>query len=103
MRSSFLLLLLSTALPSYADWNDYDYQEERELAVDAGGLQSLRVDAGAGSLAIRGVDGGDQIEVTATVLVSGAEGDRAERGHLGNSICAWKRRSQSPAPRGDST
>jgi hypothetical protein len=65
------------ALPAHADWNDYDYQEERELAVDAGGLETFRVDAGAGSLAIEGVDGSDQIEVTATVLVSGAEGDKA--------------------------
>jgi hypothetical protein len=77
MRSSFLLLLLSLALPAHADWDDYDYQEERELALDAGGLEFLRIDAGAGSLAVRGVDGSGQIEVRATVLVSGAEGDKA--------------------------
>lgn len=78
MRSSILLSLLALALPAYADWNDYDYQEERELALDAGGVTALRVDAGAGSLAIRGVEGSDRIEVLATVLVSGAEGEKAQ-------------------------
>ncbi len=77
MRSLFVFLLLGLALPAFADWDDYDYQEERELAVDAGGLDSLRVDAGAGSLKVHGVDGADRIEVTATVLVSGAKGDKA--------------------------
>lgn len=77
MRSSFLVLLLSLALPAYADWGDYDYKEERELALDAGGLKSLRIDAGAGSLSVHGVGGSDRIEVMATVLVSGAEGDKA--------------------------
>ncbi len=79
MRSSFLFLLLALALPAHADWADYDYQEERELALDAGGVKALRVDAGAGSLSIRGVDGSDRIEVRATVLVSGADGDKARK------------------------
>ena len=77
MRSLFLILLVSLALPAQADWGDYDYEEVRELALDAGGLESLRIDAGAGSLTIRGVEGSDQVEVMATVLVSGAEGDKA--------------------------
>ena len=79
MRSSILLLCLALALPAHADWDDYDYREERELSLDAGGLQSFRVDAGAGSLSIKGVDGSDQIEVIATVLISGAEGDKARQ------------------------
>lgn len=77
MRPSVLLLLLGLALPAHAGWGDYDYKEERELSLDAGGLKSLRVDAGAGSLSVRGVDGSDRIEVLATVLVAGAEGDKA--------------------------
>lgn len=78
MRSTFLLLLPFLALPAYAEWNDYDYQEERELVLDAGGVTKLRVDAGAGSLSIRGVDGSERIEVRATVLVSGAKGEKAQ-------------------------
>ena len=77
MRSLFLLMLFGVALPAHADWNDYDYQEERELALDAGGLDSLRIDAGAGSLSVEGVPGNDRIEVKATVLVAGAKGDKA--------------------------
>lgn len=77
MRLSLIPVLLGLALSAHADWGDYDYQEQRELAIDAGGIRLLRIDAGAGSLTVRGVDGIDRIEVVATVLVSGAEGDKA--------------------------
>ena len=77
MRLSLLLLCATMAAPALADWDDYDYQEERELAVDAGGVASFTIDAGAGSLVINGVDGAASIEVTATILVSGAKDEKA--------------------------
>ncbi len=77
MRLLMLLSLTTLAAPAFADWDDYDYRETRELSVDASGLTSLSVDAGAGSLEISGVEGAESIEVTATILVSGARDEKA--------------------------
>jgi hypothetical protein len=77
MRLFMLLPFATLATPAFADWENYDYQESRELSVDAGGLTSLTIDAGAGSLDISGVDGAESIEVTATILVSGARDEKA--------------------------
>ncbi len=77
MRSMILLTALLTAAPAIADWTDYDYEEERKLAVDASGLKSLRIEAGAGSLDIRGDRNAGSVEVRATILVDGARDEKA--------------------------
>ena len=77
MRTTTLLLAMLFAAPVLADWDDYDYREERELTLATAGITSFEIEAGAGSLAIAGVDGARSIDVTATVLVEGAQGDKA--------------------------
>ena len=46
-----------------------DYEEQRGLNLDAGGIKTVDVKAGAGSLEISGVCGADEISVTATIRV----------------------------------
>ena len=46
-----------------------DYEEQRGLNLDAGGIKTVDVEAGAGSLEISGVCGADEISVTATIRV----------------------------------
>jgi len=77
MRTITLFLVMLFAAPALADWDDYDYREERELTLATAGITSFEIDAGAGSLAIAGVDGAQSIDVRATVLVEGAEDDKA--------------------------
>ncbi len=52
-----------------------DYRELRELSIPSDGLDSLFIDAGAGSLDVRGVAGQDSIEVRATIIVDDADDD----------------------------
>ncbi len=76
-----LALTALVAVPGVtcADWGDYDYQEQRQLELDADGIAMLSIDAGAGSLDVRGSDSSRQISVDAVVLVKGARGEEAER------------------------
>ncbi len=64
-------LCLAAAGPALAG----DYRETRDLAVDAGGLTALVIDAGAGTLEVRGVAGLDSIVVRATIVVADAGDD----------------------------
>ena len=77
MRILTLCGALLLATPALADWSDYDYIEDRELTLAAGGLTGLEINAGAGPLEVRGKSGADSITVDATVMVDGAEGDKA--------------------------
>ncbi len=77
MRGLILLVATLLAAPALADWDDYDYIEERELSVAAGGVDEFVIEAGAGSLKIEGERGADAIMVRATIQVSGAEDDKA--------------------------
>ncbi len=70
--------ILTLAAPAAADWNDFDYLEDRELSLDAGSVGTLRIDAGAGSLEVRGQPGASAIEVDATIMIEGAKGDSAK-------------------------
>lgn len=77
MRLLTLCIATLAATPALADWNGYDYEESRELRVDANGVSELRIDAGAGSLEVTGVPGATSIDVDALVQVDGAKGDEA--------------------------
>lgn len=77
MRTLTLLVATMLAAPTLADWEDYDYVEERELSISASGITEFVVDAGAGSLVLEGEPGVDDITVLATVMVDGVEGDDA--------------------------
>ena len=64
---TFLILGMFTASLAHAAWSDYE--EARDLNLDASGLNSVKIEAGAGSLEIRGSAGADTISVTALIQV----------------------------------
>lgn len=74
------VLILAMFLASLADaaWNGFE--EVRELSLDAGqGIDTLSIDAGAGSLEVTGVDGSSEILVTATIRMAEADEEKARR------------------------
>ena len=72
MRS---FIVMTMFLASFAAPAGSDYTETRDLNIDAAGLESLFVNAGAGSLDVEGVDGLDRIEVKATIVIPNADED----------------------------
>lgn len=73
MRALLLLGLFAGTL-THAAWNDY--VEVRDLVIEADQIQTLDIDAGAGSLVVRGDSSAKRITVTATITVP--EGDEAK-------------------------
>ena len=61
----------------HAAWSDHE--EARDLALDAAGLDTLRIEAGAGSLKVTGVPDNDRIVVTAVITVPDADPDEAAK------------------------
>lgn len=76
MRSKLILVLCATGIAGTA-WADY--QEVRNLDLETRGIDTLNIDAGAGSLEIAGVSGSDRIEVTATIQVPGRNEGKARK------------------------
>ena len=74
---SFVVMAMFLASFAHAAWNDYT--EERDLELDTDGIDGLEIDAGAGSLDVKGVAGHDGIVVKATIVVSDADEDKAAR------------------------
>ncbi len=70
-----IILGMFTASLAQAAWSDYE--EKRELNVDADGVEMLSIKAGAGSMDVRGVEGSDAIVVDARIVVPGADEDDA--------------------------
>ena len=70
-------LIAVFTIPVNAESGDAAYSEQRELSIDTGGVSVLRIDAGAGRLEVRGVEGGTQIAVRADVLVYDTSEKRA--------------------------
>jgi len=68
-RSIHCVLSITTALCLASVFATAEYRENRELTLDALNLADLEVEAGAGSLDIRGVDGLDRIEAKAEIVV----------------------------------
>ena len=64
---TFLILGMFTASLASAAWRDYE--ETRDLTLDAAGIDTIVVEAGAGSLEVRGNADTDAISVTALILV----------------------------------
>lgn len=77
MRTLTLLLATLLAAPALADWGDHDYMEEREMTLSVAGVDELVIEAGAGTLKVKGEPGVEAIRVHATILVDGADGDEA--------------------------
>ena len=74
MHGKLVLAVLATGLSGAAF---ADYEEIRELTLDAGGIDTLEIDAGAGSMEVVGVSGTSEIRVVATIQVPGGNDDRA--------------------------
>ena len=74
---SFLVMAMFAASLAEAGWNNYE--EVRELQLEAAGLDVLVIDAGAGSMQVRGADDVDAVHVTARIGVNDADGDKAQR------------------------
>ena len=66
MRAYLLMAMFVTSLAS-AGWSDYE--EKRDLELDAAGIDMLAIRSGPGSLDVRGVDGLDGIRVEAKIVV----------------------------------
>ena len=71
MRALFLLLLSTTAMA--------DYTENRQLVEDAGGVTTVDIDAGAGSLSISGSNSVNAILVEAEIVIDGASDKKAAK------------------------
>ena len=73
--------LIATAifLGSFATAAASDYEENRDLAVDASGVEKLIINVGAGSLDVAGVDGLDTIEVKATIVIPDADDEDGQK------------------------
>jgi DUF4097 and DUF4098 domain-containing protein YvlB len=57
----------------------YENETERRLQLDAGSIETLKIDSGQGFLKIKGVKGLDRIEVQATITVKNADEGDMER------------------------
>ena len=74
---AFLVLGMFTASLSNAAWRDY--QEARDLALDARGVNIVEIVTGAGSLEVRGNPNARKISVTAPIQVPGKNEEKARK------------------------
>ena len=74
MRSMIVMAMFTTSLAGAAG---SDFEEQRDLNLAAGGIASVDIEAGAGSLEITGVPGADEIAVMATIQVPDRDADKA--------------------------
>jgi len=70
-------MAMFTVSLAHAGWTDYE--EVRNLDLDAEGISQLTINAGAGSMDVTGVAGLDKINVKATIVVPGKDEDKAIR------------------------
>ena len=73
---SFIVIIMFAASLSHAAWNGYT--EDRDLELDADGISSFEIDAGAGALVVTGVEDLHKILVTATINVPDEDADDAQ-------------------------
>jgi len=74
---SFIVMAMFAASLAQASW--LDYEEVRELNVDATGVSDFFIDAGAGSMTVNGDASVDSITVTATVQVETGDDEKAQK------------------------
>ena len=72
---SLIVMGMFTASLSYAAWNGYT--EDRSLELPAADVQSLEIEAGAGSLEVTTSDELDSIQVQAQIRIGDADEDEA--------------------------
>ena len=76
MRSLIVMAMFAASLAG-ASWDEYTETRELELAVD--GIELLDIDAGAGSIEIRGDTNATRIQVKAVIRIPNAEKDDARK------------------------
>ncbi len=74
---TFLIIGMFTASLANSAWRDYE--EVRDLTLDAGGIDTVEIEAGAGSLEVRGNPNAKKISVTALIQVPGKNEDKAQK------------------------
>lgn len=82
MLQTLLMMIMFVANLVQAAWTGHE--EKRDLSLDADGVETLQVEAGAGSLDVTGA-AGTRIGVNAFIRVPGADADEAQeiiREHL---------------------
>ena len=72
---SFIVMAMFAASLAQAGW--LEYQEVRELEIDAAGISDFFIDAGAGSMTVIGESNTDSIRVTATIQVDEGSDEKA--------------------------
>ena len=70
------ILILAMFAASLADAAVSAYEEVRELTLDTSGVNTLKIEAGAGHLDVVGVPGSGAVTVTATIHVPGGDDDK---------------------------
>ena len=74
---SLIVMAIFAASSAQADWSDYE--EVRDMDLDASGISELSIVAGAGSMNVFGVEGADSITVKATIVVPDEDEEDALR------------------------
>ena len=74
---SFIVMAMFVATLAQAGFSDYE--EVRDMDIDAKGISQLSIKAGAGSMDVTGVDGQKIISVKATIIVPDADEDEAQK------------------------
>jgi hypothetical protein len=77
MLQTLFMLIMFAANLVHAAWTDYE--EKRDLSLDADGVETLQIEAGAGSLDVTGVAGIPRIVVAALIRVPDVDADEARR------------------------
>ena len=89
MRAILILAMFTVSLAN-AGWNDYE--EIRELRLDARGIGALQIESGAGSLEVEGISGADEIVVKAIILVPGKSDEKAQKIIADNLVLVLEKR-----------
>lgn len=76
MRTILIIGMFTASLASAA-WRDYE--ESRNLTLDAGGIDIVEIEAGAGSLEVRGSADAQAISVIALIQVPGKNEEKARK------------------------
>jgi len=74
---SFIVMAMFVATFAEADWSDYE--EVRDLSLDAEDISQFSIKAGAGSMDVTGIEGQTNITVKATIVVPDADEDDAKK------------------------
>jgi hypothetical protein len=90
MRYIILVFLVLLPVTTFAEVK----QETRDLELPAVGINILRIQCGAGSLILRGVEGIDKIEVSADIMVQGLQPENLESYFENNVLLALKKRGK---------